>query len=101
MLKDAQPVYFIIDALDKCDHGFDRIIELISGSLSLSTKISWLVSSRRQVDLLTRLNDLHKNDPNMAQVLLELDIQSQKDHVENYIQHKLSTLQSSKEVGKS
>jgi DNA replication protein DnaC len=42
-LKHAQPVYFIVDALDECDQGLEDLVELISSSLALSDKVRWLL----------------------------------------------------------
>lgn len=88
MLKHAQPVYFVVDALDECDHDFDRILDLITTSLSISTKIRWLISSRPEVNLLTRLDDLQKDKLKITDLSLQLDMASRKDRVERYIQYK-------------
>jgi hypothetical protein len=76
MLKDAQPVYFIVDALDECDQGFDELIKLISYSLALSDKVRWLVSSRKETNLLTQLRNLNRDSPGIEQTLAEVDIQN-------------------------
>jgi hypothetical protein len=85
MLKDPClcPVYFIIDALDECEQGLADLVKLISGSLTLSTKVKWLVSSRPSVELKT---------PDIEGSLVELDAQTLKDPVNAYIDHKLSIL---------
>jgi hypothetical protein len=90
MLKDARPVYFLIDALDECDDTQD-IIALISTSLTLSNKVRWLVSGRPD-DVLTKI----RVNPDFAETLDELDILSQKDRVEKYIEHRLSDLKDPK-----
>ena len=91
MVKDPRlsPVYLVIDALDECDQtapGLDKLIELISGSLALSNKVKWLVSSRPGVDVVTKLND-----PDISRIV-RLDDESQKVPVQVYIKHKLSSL---------
>jgi len=106
MLKDARPVYFIVDALDECDQGleledFKQLIELISTSLTLSNKVRWLVSSRPEVDILTKLKRLDSNNRVTIETLVELDMQSQKGRVEKYIKHKLTDLTKSPGVGSS
>lgn len=96
MLEDAQPVYFIVDALDECDEGLEDLIELISTSLTLSNKVRWLVSSRPEVDINNKLRNLGSKNPAIAENLVELDMQNQKSHVTKYIKHKLSKLKRSK-----
>lgn len=64
MLINARPVYFIIDAFDECEEGLKQLIKLISTSLTLSSKVRWLVSSRLDDDILTKLKKLDiKNRP--------------------------------------
>jgi hypothetical protein len=96
MLEDARPVYFIVDALDECDQGLEDLIELISASLTLSDKVRWLVSSRPEVDILTKLKNPDSMNPAISETLVELDMQSQKGRVEKYIKHKLSDLERSR-----
>jgi hypothetical protein len=91
MLEDARPVYFIVDALDECDEGLEDLIKLISTSLALSDKVRWLVSSRPEVDILTKL----KNSA-ISETLVELDMQGQRSRVEKYINYKLFDLKRSK-----
>jgi hypothetical protein len=91
MVENARPVYLIVDALDECDQGLEDLIELFSTSLALSNNIRWLVSSRPEVDILTKLKN-----PAIAETLVELDMQSQKGRVEKYLKHKLSDLKGSK-----
>ena len=92
MLKDARlsSVYFIVDALDECDQaepGLERLVNLISMSLTFSDKVKWLVSSRPEVDLKPKL----KNSDALGD-LLELDAQKLEAPVKAYISHKLTTL---------
>jgi hypothetical protein len=75
MLEDARPVYFIVDALDECEQGLEHLIELISTSLTLSDKVRWLVSSRPEVDIVTKLEKLDSMKA-IAETLVELDMQS-------------------------
>lgn len=65
----------------------ERLVNLISTSLTLSNKVKWLVSSRLEVDLKPKL----KNSDTLGD-LLELDAQRLKAPVEAYINHKLTTL---------
>jgi N-terminal domain of NWD NACHT-NTPase/NACHT domain len=96
ILENARPVYLIVDALDECDQGLEDLIQLISTSLTLSDKVRWLVTSRPEVDILTKLKHLDSKNPAIAETLVELDIQSQKGRVEKYLKHKLSDLKGSK-----
>ncbi|PVH70635.1 hypothetical protein DL98DRAFT_564105 [Cadophora sp. DSE1049] len=88
--EDARPVYFIVDALDECDQGLDDLCKLISTSLTLSDKVRWLVSSRPEVDVLSRLRHPHISR------IVDLDTQGLDNPVNAYISHKLSTLKGRK-----
>jgi hypothetical protein len=76
MLEDAEPMCFMVDALDECDEGLKAFIDLISTSLSLSTNVRWPVSSRRDVEILEKLKRFHQNNPTILATLTELDIQT-------------------------
>lgn len=86
MLKDPDlfPVYFVIDALDECEHGLADLVKLISDSLTLSSRVKWIVSSRPTVKL---------NTPETERSLVELDAQKLQGPVNTYINHKLSALE--------
>ncbi|KAF2665945.1 hypothetical protein BT63DRAFT_458310 [Microthyrium microscopicum] len=101
MLKDAEPVYFIVDALDECEEGLDAFIELIATSLYLSPNVRWLISSRREVNLVEkmmlqmksgRLNKVPRKDGAISASLQEIHIQSQQERVTRYIDQKLDDL---------
>jgi hypothetical protein len=96
MLHHARPVYFIIDALDECDEGLEILIELISTSLTRSNKVRWLVSSRPEVDIPSRLKNHDSKNLVILDTIAELDMHDQKSRVEKYIKHKLYDLQHSK-----
>jgi hypothetical protein len=93
MLEDADPVCFIVDALDECDEGQANFIDLISASLSISEKVRWLISSRRELDLLDNLKRLNRKNPAISEDFMELDIQDQKARVGKYVQQKLVDLE--------
>jgi hypothetical protein len=86
MLKAAQPVYFIVDALDECEHGLVDLLNLISESLTLSDKVRWLVSSRPEVDITTKLKN-----PDSCRIA-DLNAQALDGPVNKYIKHKLLAL---------
>jgi hypothetical protein len=87
MLGDAGPVCFIVDALDECNQGREHLVNLIQTSLSLSDKVRWLVSSRPEVGVLSKLKD-----PDISRVV-DLNAQGLDGPVNAYINHKLSTLE--------
>ncbi|EAU29406.1 predicted protein [Aspergillus terreus NIH2624] len=96
IIKDTRPVYFVVDALDECEQGLDDLLDVISYSLTASSTVRWLVSSRPGVDVGKRLKQM---SPNNAPHLAELDVQGQRDCVEKYIDHKLSDLRMVPEIG--
>lgn len=77
MLKDSDlfPVYFVVDALDECEHGLADIVELISDSLTLSSRVKWVISSRPTVKLSTQETE---------RLMVELD--AQKLRGSNHVQ---------------
>lgn len=84
--KDARPVYFIVDALDECEHGLEQLIKVISTSLAISHNVRWLVSSRREIDVVTKLGN-----PAIASIL-DLNTESLGGPVNAYVEHKVSAL---------
>jgi hypothetical protein len=91
MLQDPQlsPTYFIIDALDECslndqNQGLNEFLELISATLTLSTKVRWIVSSRPHVKL---------QSSDTTGSLVQLDPRLLMDPVNKYIDHKLLALE--------
>jgi hypothetical protein len=86
MLKAAQPVYLIVDALDECEDGLVDILNLISKSLTLSDKVRWLVSSRPEVDVTAKLEN-----PGICRIA-DLNAQTLDGPVNRYIDYKLSAL---------
>lgn len=90
MLKVAQPVYFIVDALDECENGLLDLLSLISESLTLSDKVRWLVSSRPEVDITTKLQN-----PEICKIV-DLNAQKLDGPVNKYIEYKLSALRGRK-----
>ena len=62
MLKDADPVCFIVDALVECNEGLEHFIKLTAASLYFSTKVRWLISSRREVNPLKQTENQMENN---------------------------------------
>lgn len=90
MLKGARPTYLIVDALDECDQGLDELIQVISDSLAQPSQVRWLVSSRPEL-----VEELKKKHPDTAGTLDELDVLSQRDRLDKYIDYKLHALKNS------
>lgn len=89
MLKDPDlsSVYLAVDALDECEDGQEKLIELILTSLTLPSRVKWLVSSRPSVKL---------ESPQTT--LLELNAQSLERPVNSYIDHMLLALDYDKDT---
>lgn len=98
MLKDPRlsPVYFAVDALDECEQGLPGLIELISTSLTFSNRVRWLISSRPEVDILTRLKHSQTEGICSSETLLQLDAQRLCYPIKAFINYKLSDLKTSK-----
>jgi len=90
MLEDAQPAYFVVDALDECEQGLQGLIKLISTSLALSDKVRWLVSSRPHVGVLSELKN-----PDISRII-DLNAYGLDAPVNSYISHKISALKDGK-----
>jgi DNA polymerase III delta prime subunit len=97
--KNLSSVYFIIDALDELDRtdpGLEELLQVISTSLDISTKVKWLVSSRPEVDVLAKVKveDLRPNTNALdtSKALVELDVEHLANPIGAYIDHKLSVL---------
>ncbi|KAL7914489.1 WD40 repeat-like protein [Trichoderma velutinum] len=97
MLDDPElsPVLFVVDALDECSRakpGLNELLELISKSIKRSDKVKWLLSSRPEIDVLSRLKDLNRVSRDTSENLVELDAQRLALPVDAYIDHKLTAL---------
>ena len=92
MITHARPVYFVVDALDECEQGWETIISVISTSISGPARVKWLVSSRPDLRLDKELKVLHGGNPLSSQTMMKLKIQNQSDRVNKYIKQKLSDL---------
>jgi hypothetical protein len=95
MLKDPAlfPVYLIIDALDECDRtnpGLEELIKVIAESFTLSERVKWLLSSRPDVNVLTKLKELGRDVGDGSDTLVKLDTERLTDPVNTYIDHKLA-----------
>lgn len=97
MLDDPElsPILFVVDALDECDRakpGLDELLDLISASIRRSDKVKWLLSSRPEIDVLSKLQNLTGDARDISENLVELDAQRLAGPVDAYIDHKLTLL---------
>lgn len=83
--------YLVIDAIDECEVDLPRLLDFIVQSLSVSTDVKWLLSSRNRLDLKQKL----KPDDEWMMLSLELEAFAETSRaVEVYIDSKLSRLKS-------
>jgi hypothetical protein len=82
--------YLIVDALDECESGLLKLLDLISQNVSTSSsRIKWLVSSRPRPEIEQRL----RLDKGRIELDLERNAQDRvSDAVNAYIDHKVSEL---------
>jgi hypothetical protein len=48
-------IYLIIDALDECKANLDQLLDLISRTALISTRVKWIISSRNEPNIEARL----------------------------------------------
>ena len=89
LLADADPVYFIVDALDECNENLDVLIELISTSVKFSKRVKWLFSSRPSTDVLARIEHYGVENLHAATNVLDLGTLDLRGPVNAYVEHKL------------
>ena len=80
--------YLIIDALDECMTGVEKLLDFITQKSSLCSHVKWLVSSRNWPPIEDRLDKAG----NKVRLCLELNADSISVSVNAYIQHKVSQL---------
>ena len=91
MLRDSRltTVYLVVDALDECESGSSRLIDLIVQNTSTSSsRVKWLVSSRNRHDIEEHL----RINYSPVKVSLELNAESVSRAVDTYIDHRVSEL---------
>ena len=93
MLPDTKPVHCVIDALDECEKNIDGMIELIAISLCVSDNVRWIVTSRPEVNLITKVRrkveDL-RYDLMKAGTLLDVVMDIRRDGFDAYLHQKWS-----------
>jgi len=80
--------YFVIDALDECEHDLPLLLEIIKETTTASLPIKWIISSRNRPDIERHLT-LHDSRIRLS---LELNAQHVSHAIELYIDHKVSQL---------
>ncbi|KAK4902376.1 hypothetical protein LTR49_027102 [Elasticomyces elasticus] len=87
MLQDAsfRRAYLIIDALDECVEGVDRLLDLVGQTTHVSTKVKWLVSSRNWPSIKEQTASVDDHD----EVSLELNADAVSWAVRVFIKHRV------------
>lgn len=90
MLQDSRldTVHLLIDALDECTEGLEGLLELITRTSSVTTRVKWIVSSRNWPIIEERLRHAHNQLP----LSLELNAQSVSEAVATFVEHKVREL---------
>jgi nucleoside-triphosphatase THEP1 len=70
--------YLIIDALDECEADLPQLLNLIIRTASISPRVKWIVSSRNQPDIESRLR--------LDNVQLSLSLELNKEHISHAIE---------------
>ena len=86
MLCDTRlnQVYLAVDALDECQSGLKQLLDFINESLSdPSSRVKWIVSSRHNSDIVTKLS----HDERKTELNLQKDVETEISHaVKAYIE---------------
>ncbi|KAK3364893.1 hypothetical protein B0T24DRAFT_598218 [Lasiosphaeria ovina] len=94
-----QQPYLISHLLQKHkEPGTSDLIQLISASLTISTKVKWLLSSRPEVNLLSELENVGTDGQYTTENLVELNTQILTAPVNAYISHKPYPAQAKKRI---
>ncbi|PVH70494.1 hypothetical protein DL98DRAFT_564143 [Cadophora sp. DSE1049] len=88
--------YLIIDALDECKANLDQLLDLISRTASISTRVKWIVSSRNEPNIEARLRLNHTQ----TRLSLKLNEEHVSRAVQVFIDFKVSKLRLIKDDGK-
>ena len=92
MMNDPvlETIYLVVDALDECMEGLSQLIDMLCGSISTSSRMKWVVSSRNLPEIEDRLNEVTSRIN--QRLSLELNASSVADAVHAYIRHKVDLL---------
>ena len=81
--------YFVVDALDECEHDMPQLLEIIKETTTASMPIKWIISSRNRPDI-----DRHfTTHDSRIRLSLELNAPHVSHAIELYIDHKVSQLE--------
>ncbi|TEY29165.1 hypothetical protein BOTCAL_0965g00010 [Botryotinia calthae] len=86
--KNLKPTILIIDALDECQKDRPQLLRLVVSSLSISSRVKWLVSSRNWPEIEEHLQYAKQGTP----LSLELNAESVSVAVKWYIREKVNYL---------
>jgi hypothetical protein len=85
--------YLIIDALDECETGLPKLLQLVVQNASTTPRVKWIVSSRNKFEIEQQL----ELDNRQIKLSLELNADHVSQAVDTYINYKVSRLPSIKE----
>ena len=90
MIQDPKltAAYLVVDALDECEVGLRELLDLITKTVSQSSCIKWIVSSRNRDDIEQCLG----LDGSHTRLSLELNAHHISHAVDVYVDHKVSRL---------
>jgi hypothetical protein len=68
----------MIDALDECERNLYQLLDLINRTASISSRVKWIVSSRNQLDIESRLR--------LDNVQMRLGFELNEEHVSRAVE---------------
>jgi hypothetical protein len=83
-----ETIYLIIDALDEYKANLDQLLDLISRTALISTRVKWIVSSRNEPNIEVRL----RLDHTQTRLSLELNEEHVSRAIQVFIDFKVSKL---------
>ena len=90
-----KPTYLLVDALDECQAGRLKLLDLITSCSTALSHVKWIVSSRNWLEIEERLERVEK-----IPLSLELNEESVSAAVELYVEEKVRRLAEKKMYGK-
>ncbi|KAM0178843.1 hypothetical protein ACHAPC_008311 [Botrytis cinerea] len=86
--KSLKPTILIVDALDECQNDLPQLLRLIVSSLSISSRIKWLVSSRNFPEIEEEIDQVKQG----TTLSLELNAESVSAAIKWYVREKVDYL---------
>ncbi|KAK3616559.1 hypothetical protein LTR22_027025 [Elasticomyces elasticus] len=98
MVQDSsfRRAYLIVDALDECVEDVDRLIDFIGQTTRVSTKVTWLVSSRNWPSIREQIASVDDHE----ELSLELNADAVSKAVRVFIKHRVLQLSIQKNYSK-